>query len=136
MKTFAIIKPDAIERNLVGKIITRIENKGISINRIKSLVAKEDKIKEHYAHIVDKPFFPTVLNMFNNKNIIILELEGTNVVDVFRTMLGATNPDNAQPGTIRFDYGISPLRDNLENLVHGSDSEENAKREIQIWFGD
>lgn len=136
MKTFAIIKPDAIERNLVGKIISRIEDKGISINRIKNLVAKEDKIKEHYAHIIDKPFFPTVLNMFNNKNIIILELEGNNVVDVFRTMLGATNPDNAQPGTIRFDYGVSPIGDNLENLVHGSDSKENALREIKIWFED
>lgn len=132
-ETFALLKPDAIERGLVGEILQRVELAGFQIVEIKTVQATEDKLREHYAHIADKPFFPSVVDYMTRKPVIALILEAPNAVNKWRKLMGSTNPDDAVLGSIRGDYGVSPT-ETVENLVHGSDSEDNVEKEKRIWM--
>jgi nucleoside-diphosphate kinase len=133
-KTFIIIKPDGVERKLIGDILGRIEDRGFAINKMIMCVATEEKLRQHYHEIVDKPFFPGVLEYMTSGPIVIAEIEGADVIKAWRNMMGPTNPTEALPGTIRGDWAQGEINGNLYNLVHGSDSPDNAARELAIWF--
>ncbi|MBD5419563.1 MAG: nucleoside-diphosphate kinase [Bacteroides sp.] len=129
-QTLVILKPSAVERRLLGRIIDRIENRGLIICGMKMMQLDEKILREHYAHLVDRPFFPSIVKSMTASPVIVMCLKGVDVVNVFRTMTGATNGRNAAPGTLRGDFCMS----GQENIVHASDSVENAKVEINRFF--
>ncbi len=129
-QTFIILKPSTIARGLVGDVITRFQRKGLVINGIKMMQLDEAILREHYAHLVDRPFFPTLLKSMMATPVIVMVLGGKDVVSVVRAMVGVTNSRNAAPGTIRGDYGMS----GQENIIHASDSPENAEIEVKRFF--
>lgn len=131
-KTFAMIKPDAVQRGLVGTIINRYEAKGLRVAGMKIMQVTEEIAKQHYAEHVEKPFFPGLLSYITSGPVVALVLEGKNAVAEVRKMNGATNPLEAACGTIRGDFTQEVGR----NVVHGSDSVESAAREIAIYFND
>ena len=135
-KTLFIIKPDAVKRHLVGQVIDRIERRGFTIDRMEMLTLDLERLKKHYAQLVEKPFFSSITNYMISGPAIIGILSGPGVIKSWRDMMGATNPGDAAPGTIRGDFATAPDGDMIPNIVHGSDSEESAAREIQIWFGE
>lgn len=128
--TLVLIKPSGVERALIGPVIQRFQQKGLVINGLKMMQLNEEILREHYAHLVDRPFFPFILDSMMASPVIALCLSGKNAVEVVRTMVGATDSSKAAPGTIRGDYGMS----NQENIVHASDSVENALIEIKRFF--
>ncbi len=135
-QTYVMCKPDAVERGLVGEIIGRFEAKGLTIARAELRTIDRETASRHYAEHEGKPFFEDLLAFITRGPSMLLVLEGPDDAgdDVFalvRTMMGATNPATAAPGTIRGDFGMVVT----ENLVHGSDSTESAAREIEIFFG-
>lgn len=130
-KTFAMIKPDAVQRGLVGSIISRYEAKGLRIAAMKIMQVTEELARQHYAEHVEKPFFPGLLSYITGGPVVALVLEGKNAVAEVRKLNGATNPLEAACGTIRGDYAQEVGR----NVVHGSDSVASAEREIAIYFG-
>ncbi len=129
-RTLVIIKPGAIQRELVGEIITRFERKGIKIVGLKMIKMTEKIINEHYAHLLDKPFFPDLKKAMMETPVVVMALEGYDIVKRVRTLVGATNPREASPGTIRGDYSISVRN----NVVHASGSPEEALVELQRFF--
>lgn len=129
-QTFIILKPSSIQRGLAGDVITRFQRKGIIIAGIKMMRLNEEILREHYAHLVDRPFFPSLVKSMMATPVIVMVLKGKDVVSVVRSMVGATNCRNAAPGTIRGDFGMS----GQENIVHASDSPENAVIEIARFF--
>ena len=129
-QTFIILKPSTISRSLVGDVLMRFQRKGLQITGIKMMQLTEEILREHYAHLVDRPFFPTLLKSMMVTPVIVLVLKGNDAVTVVRSMVGATNCRNAAPGTIRGDFGMS----GQENIVHASDSPENAVIEINRFF--
>lgn len=129
-QTFIILKPSTIARGLVGDVITRFQHKGLVINGIKMMQLDEAILREHYAHLVDRPFFPTLLKSMMATPVIVMVLGGKDVVSVVRAMVGVTNSRNAAPGTIRGDFGMS----GQENIIHASDSPENAELEVKRFF--
>lgn len=129
-QTFIILKPSSIQRALVGDVITRFQRKGLIIAGIKMMQLNEAILREHYAHLVDRPFFPTLVKSMMATPVIVMVLKGKDVVSVVRSMVGATNCRNAAPGTIRGDFGMS----GQENIVHASDSPENATIEVARFF--
>lgn len=129
-QTLVILKPSAIHRGLIGKIINRFQEKGLIITGIKMMQLNETILCEHYAHLVDKPFFPSLLESMMSTPVIVMCLEGKDCVEVVRLMTGATNGRKALPGTIRGDYAMS----GQENIVHASDSVENAQIELARFF--
>lgn len=129
-QTFVILKPSAIQRFLVGDIMCRYQRKGLIIKGIKMMQLDEKILREHYAHLVDKPFFPSIVRSMTATPVIVMVLEGKDAVSVVRAMTGVTNSRNAAPGTIRGDFGMS----GQENLVHASDSPENAIIEVNRFF--
>lgn len=129
-QTFIILKPSSIQRGLAGDVITRFQRKGIIIAGIKMMRLNEEILREHYAHLVDRPFFPSLVKSMMATPVIVMVLKGKDVVSVVRSMVGATNCRNAAPGTIRGDFGMS----GKENIVHASDSPENAVIEIARFF--
>lgn len=129
-QTFIILKPSAIKRSLVGDVITRFQRKGLFINGIKMMQLDEAILRQHYAHLVDRPFFPSLVRSMTSTPVIVMVLAGKDVVNVVRLMVGATNCRAAAPGTIRGDFGMS----GQENIVHASDSPENAVIEINRFF--
>ena len=129
-QTFIILKPSAIKRSLVGDVITRFQRKGLFINGIKMMQLDEAILRQHYAHLVDRPFFPSLVRSMTSTPVIVMVLAGKDVVNVVRSMVGATNCRAAAPGTIRGDFGMS----GQENIVHASDSPENAVIEINHFF--
>lgn len=130
-KTFIMLKPDALQRHLVGKIVDRIESKGYKITKYKSEMLSEELLKKHYSHIVDKPFFPTVVEYMTSGPVLMMQVEGENVIQGMRKLMGPTRFDEAEPGTIRGDFALSTEK----NVIHGSDSVENAKIEIERFLG-
>lgn len=130
-QTLIILKPSAISRALVGDVITRFQRKGLIISGIKMMQLSEAILREHYAHLVDRPFFPTLLRSMMATPVIVMVLSGKDAVAVVRGMTGATNSRNAAPGTIRGDFGMS----GQENIIHASDSVENAAIEVRRFFG-
>ena len=129
-KTFAMIKPDAVQRGLVGTIISRYEAKGLRIAAMKIMQVTDELVRQHYAEHVNKPFFPGLLSYITSGPVVALVLEGKNAVAEVRKLNGATNPLEAACGTIRGDFAQEVGR----NVVHGSDSVESAAREIAIYF--
>lgn len=129
-QTFIILKPSTISRSLVGDVLTRFQRKGLRIAGIKMMQLNETILREHYAHLVERAFFPTLVKSMMATPVIVMVLEGKDVVSVVRAMVGATNCRAAAPGTIRGDFGMS----GQENIVHASDSPENAKLEIARFF--
>lgn len=129
-QTLVILKPSTIQRALSGEIISRFQRKGLTIAGIKMIQLHEDILREHYAHLTDKPFFASLLKSMMATPVIVMCLRGVDAVNVVRLMTGATNSRAALPGTIRGDFGMS----NQENIIHASDSEENAALEIKRFF--
>lgn len=131
-RTLVLLKPDAVQRGLVGKIISRLEDRGLKIAGIKLLRMDMATAQRHYAEHVNKPFFQGLSEFMMSRPIIALAVEGKNAVEAVRNTMGATNPQNAAPGTIRGDMATDIGR----NLIHGSDSPESAERELGIFFGE
>lgn len=129
-QTLAILKPSAVERNLIGDIIKRISDKGLIIAGMKMMQLDERILREHYSHLVDKPFFPSIVESMTASPVVVMCLKGVDAVTVFRNMAGVTNGRQAAPGTIRGDYSMS----NQANIVHASDSVDNAKIELARFF--
>ncbi len=130
-RTYIMLKPDAIRRNLVGEIIGRIEKKGYKITNMKMFTLNDQILKEHYAHIADRPFFPEVCAYMTSGPVIGMIVEGENVIKGMRQMMGQTKYLDAPMGTIRGDYSCN----DRENLIHGSDAPETAEIEIKRFFG-
>lgn len=129
-KTLVIFKPSAMERGLVGQIITRFQQKGLVIAGIKMMQFDDALLREHYAHLVDRAFFPWLLDSMKASPVIVMCLKGYRAVEVVRMMTGATNGSKAEPGTIRGDYSLS----GQENIIHASSSLEDAEVEIARFF--
>lgn len=129
-RTFIAIKPDGVQRGLVGDIIKRFEQKGFRLVAMKFLTASEELLKQHYIDLKDRPFYPGLVKYMNSGPVVAMVWEGLNVVKTGRMMLGETNPADSKPGTIRGDFCIQVGR----NIIHGSDSVKSAEREISLWF--
>ena len=128
--TLVIIKPSGIQRGLAGRIISRFEQKGLVIAGMKMMRLSEQLLREHYAHLVDRPFFPSLLRSMMATPVVVLAIKGVDAVSVVRAMTGVTNARNAAPGTIRGDFGKS----GQENIVHATDLPENAVNELARFF--
>ena len=131
-RTFIIIKPDAVQRGLVGEIIKRFEQRGLRIIGMKFLQMSEALAKKHYAVHVERPFFNALVSYITSAPVVVMALEGTNAVAAARATIGATKPHEASAGTIRGDFGLEIGR----NLVHGSDSVENGVLEVANFFAE
>jgi nucleoside-diphosphate kinase len=131
-QTLVLIKPDAVERSLAGEILARFERRGLELREAKLLTVDRSFAEEHYAEHAEKPFYGELVSFITSGPTLALVLEGEGAIAVVRTTMGATNPADAGPGTIRGDFALSMP----DNLVHGSDSSESAEREIALWFGD
>ncbi|VDD92377.1 unnamed protein product [Enterobius vermicularis] len=129
-RTFLAIKPDAVQRGLIGTIIQRFEQRGYKLVGLKFMHASRPHLEEHYAEHKGKPFFEPLVNYMHSGPVVAMVWEGLDVIQQARNMLGATNPLKSNPGTIRGDFSIHMGR----NVVHGSDSLASAKREIAHWF--
>ncbi len=129
-RTFVMIKPDGVQRGLVGDIINRFEKKGLKIVAMKFVTVSKELAEKHYGVHKGKPFFKPTVNYITSSPVVAMILEGVNSIDTVRTMMGKTNPQDAAMGTIRGDYGQFIGR----NIVHGSDSFETAEFEINLWF--
>ena len=129
-RTFIAVKPDGVQRGIVGAIISRFEARGFKLVALKLISPGKAHLEKHYEDLKDKPFFPGLVEYMNSGPIAAMVWEGYDAVKTGRTMLGATNPLASAPGTIRGDYCLQTGR----NVCHGSDSVENAKKEIALWF--
>ncbi|XP_019723879.1 nucleoside diphosphate kinase 3 [Hippocampus comes] len=129
-RTFIAIKPDAVQRKLVGEIVQRFERKGFKLVALKLVQASEDLRMDHYWDLRNKPFFSGLIHYMRSGPVVAMVWQGLNVVKTARTMLGETNPAESLPGTIRGDYCVDVGR----NVIHGSDSVPSAQKEISLWF--
>ncbi len=129
-RSLVLLKPDTVQRGLIGKLIARLEDKGLKVSAMKLMQVSDELAKSHYEEHVDKDFFSDLFDFITSSPIVAMVVEGEQAIGVIRGMMGATNPFEAKPGTIRGDYGL----DLTKNLVHGSDSPESAKREIDLFF--
>ena len=131
-QTLILVKPDAFARGLTGEIIARFERKGLKIVALKHMTTPRDLAETHYAEHEDKPFFGELVDFITSAPLVAMVLEGEQAVPAARQLIGATNPIEANTGSIRGDFAIAVG----QNMVHGSDSPESAAREIGIWFPD
>ncbi|MCI0437609.1 MAG: nucleoside-diphosphate kinase [Chloroflexi bacterium] len=129
-RTLVLLKPDAVQRGLVGEIITRLERRGLRLAAMKLMRVSNELANKHYAEHVGKPFFNGLVKFIISSPIVAMVVEGENAVELVRRTMGPTNPQNADSGTIRGDFGLTIGM----NLIHGSDSERSAKREIELFF--
>lgn len=129
-RTLILLKPDAVQRRLVGRIISRIEEKGLKIVGLKMIRVSRELAERHYAEHREKPFYPELVSFITSAPVVAMVVEGPRAVEVVRKMMGKTNPLEAEPGTIRGDFGLSVTM----NLIHGSDSPASAAREIALFF--
>jgi len=125
-----MIKPDGVQRGLIGEIISRFEKKGFYLKAMKLITVEKSFAEKHYEDLSSKPFFPALVDYIVSGPVVAMVWEGKNVVSTGRKIIGATNPAESAPGTIRGDYAIMVGR----NIIHGSDSVENARKEIALWF--
>jgi nucleoside-diphosphate kinase len=130
-RTLVLIKPDAVQRGLAGEILARFERRGLEIREARLFRVDRDLAGRHYAEHAEKPFFGELVEFITSAPTLALALEGESAISVVRTTMGATNPTDAAPGTIRGDLALAMP----DNLVHGSDSPESAQRELELWFG-
>lgn len=131
MKTFFMIKPDGVQRNLIGQIISRVEAKGFKITKIKMMTISKELAEEHYGEHRDKPFFNDLVSFITSGPVVAMQVEGEDVVLQIRNIMGATNPSESTPGSIRGDLATELDK----NVVHGSDSDQSAERELSLFFG-
>ncbi len=129
-RTFIAIKPDGVKRNLIGRIITRFEEKGYKIIGLKLLQPTMELAEKHYEEHKGKPFYPRLIEYITSGPIVAMVIQGPNVIVESRRMMGSTKPEEAEAGTIRFEYAINKEY----NIIHGSDSPQSAEREIKIYF--
>lgn len=130
-ETFIMLKPDAVRARKIGEIVSRIERSGLTIERMEMTLLDEETVKAHYAHLADQPFFPNIVKFMTSGPVVKMVVSGLNAIKKMRVLMGATNPLEAAPGTIRGDYAL----DVNSNIIHGSDSPENAAIEIERFFG-
>ena len=130
MKTFFMIKPDGVRRNLIGEIISRVEAKGFVISKLKMMQIDKELAEEHYEEHAEKPFFKDLVSFITSGPVVAMQVEGKNVVAQIRNLMGATNPADSTPGSIRGDLATELDK----NVVHGSDSDESADRELKLFF--
>ena len=131
-RTLVLAKPDAVARGLAGETVSRLERRGLALRAARLLTIDRALAEEHYAEHREKPFFGELVDFITSAPTLALVVEGEGAIATVRTTMGATNPANAAPGTIRGDFSLSMPN----NLVHGSDSPESAEREIRLWFAD
>ncbi|MGC9503360.1 nucleoside-diphosphate kinase [Baaleninema sp.] len=131
-RTFVMIKPDGVQRGLVGEVIRRFEAKGFTLVGLKLMAVSQDLAEQHYDVHKEKPFFKGLVEFITSSPVVAMVWEGEGVVAGARKVIGATNPLTAEPGTIRGDFGLNIGR----NLIHGSDAVETANREIALWFSE
>ena len=129
-RTLVLVKPDGVQRGLIGEIISRLERRGLKIVGMKLMQVSGELANRHYGEHEGKPFFARLVGFITSGPIVAMAIEGNNVVGLVRTTVGATNPADSAPGTIRGDLGVDIGR----NLIHGSDSDESAKRELSLFF--
>ncbi|KAI0362695.1 nucleoside diphosphate kinase [Trametes cingulata] len=129
-RTYIMVKPDGVQRGLVGNIISRFEQRGFKLVALKLVHATPEHLEKHYADLKGKPFFPGLIKYMASGPVVAMVWEGLDAVKTGRAMLGATNPLASAPGTIRGDFALAVGR----NICHGSDSVENAEKEISLWF--
>jgi nucleoside-diphosphate kinase len=130
-RTLVLIKPDAVQRGLAGEILGRFEQRGLVICEARLVQVDPELAQKHYAEHAEKPFFGELVAFITSSPTLALALEGESAIGVVRTTMGATNPTDAAPGTIRGDLALAMPN----NLVHGSDAPESAQRELELWFG-
>ncbi len=128
--TFVMVKPDGVERGLVGKVISRLERKGLRLEAMRMMQIDEDLARRHYEEHAGKAFFADLVAFVTRGPVVVMKWSGEGAIDVVRSLMGSTNPRDAAPGTIRGDYGLELT----QNIVHGSDSPESAERELQLFF--
>jgi nucleoside-diphosphate kinase len=131
-RTLVLVKPDAMRRALAGEILARLERRGLQLRAARLLTVDRSLAHEHYAEHAEKPFFGELVEFITSGPTLALVVEGEGAIKLVRTTMGATNPADAAPGTIRGDLSLSMP----DNLVHGSDAPESAEREIRLWFPD
>lgn len=131
-KTFVMVKPDGVQRGLVGEIVSRFEKKGLKIVGAKLMNVPQTLAEQHYAEHKERPFFKDLVSFITSSPVFAMVLEGENAISVARTLMEKTNPAESAPGTIRGDYGLTIGM----NIIHGSDSAESAAREISLWFSE
>ena len=131
-RTLVLVKPDGVQRGLIGEIISRLERRGLKIVGMKLMQVSGELANRHYGEHEGKPFFAGLVGFITSGPIVAMAIEGNNVVRLVRTTVGATNPADSAPGTIRGDLGVDIGR----NLIHGSDSDESAKRELSLFFNE
>ncbi|MPZ72152.1 MAG: nucleoside-diphosphate kinase [Nitriliruptorales bacterium] len=131
-RTLILVKPDGVRRRLIGEVISRIEHKGLTISRLELRTIPRETAEEHYAEHVERPFFGELVGFITGGPLVAMIVEGSDAVRAMRGLMGATNPVEATPGSIRGDFATVIG----ENIVHGSDSPENGEREIKIFFPD
>lgn len=129
--TLLIVKPDGVQRGLVGEVLSRVEAKGLRIAEMRLMRIDRALAEEHYDEHRDKPFFDELVSFITSGPVVVARLEGEGAIDVWRTMMGPTDPASAPPGTIRGDHGLVIT----QNIVHGSDSPGSAERELKLFFG-
>lgn len=129
-KTFIMVKPDGVQRNLVGEIVSRFEAKGFTLVAAKLMQVSRELAEKHYAEHKERPFFGELVDFITSGPVFAMVWQGENVISIARSMMGKTNPADAAPGTIRGDFAVSVGM----NVIHGSDSPESAEREISLWF--
>ena len=128
--TFIMVKPDGVARRLVGEVVGRLESKGLTLEKMRMLTIAEAMAGEHYAEHVERPFFGDLISFITSGPVVAMEWSGESAISVCRTLMGATNPAEAAPGTIRGDLATVLT----ENIVHGSDSPDSASRELALFF--
>jgi nucleoside-diphosphate kinase len=131
-KTFLMVKPDGVQRNLIGEVVARFEKKGFKLAGAKLMQISKDLAEEHYGEHKERPFFGELVDFITSGPVFAMVWEGENVIATARQMMGATNPNDAAPGTIRGAYGVTVGK----NVIHGSDSKESAEREIGLFFNE
>jgi nucleoside-diphosphate kinase len=129
--TFVMVKPDGVRRGLIAQVIGRLEARGLTLENMRMLTIDADLASRHYAEHVDKPFFGDLVAFITSGPVVAMEWSGESAIAAARTIMGPTNPIDAQPGTIRGDFGLEIT----ENIVHGSDGAASASRELELYFG-
>ncbi|WP_088102210.1 nucleoside-diphosphate kinase [Halalkalibacter urbisdiaboli] len=129
-RTYLMVKPDGVQRNLIGEIISRFEKKGFTLVAAKLMTVTKEMAEEHYQEHKERPFFGELVSFITSGPVFAMVWEGNNIITTARKMMGKTNPVDAEPGTIRADYAVNMSK----NIIHGSDSLESAEREINIFF--
>lgn len=129
-KTFLMVKPDGVQRNLIGEIVSRFEKKGFQLSAAKLMVIPKELAEKHYGEHKERPFFGDLVDFITSSPVFAMVWEGDGVIATARNMMGATNPQESAPGTLRGDYAVQVS----QNIIHGSDSPESAEREIGLFF--